>query len=114
MHDFIVPDLISSKIIGRKLVFIVDPRPIGYESNISVHIVRAISDDPSIIKIFQDASNINEEKGTNEPEASNALFKCSSSGSPCPEAVTIGEELEARFGKPKIDEPPAKMDETSG
>ncbi|MED6133410.1 hypothetical protein PIB30_027949 [Stylosanthes scabra] len=37
-----------------------------------------------------------------------------SSGSPFPDAVTIGEELEAHFGKPKIDEPPAKMDETSG
>ncbi|MED6130964.1 hypothetical protein PIB30_005618 [Stylosanthes scabra] len=50
MHDFIVPDLLPLKIIGREFVFIVDPRPIGYESNISVHFVRAITDDPSIIK----------------------------------------------------------------
>ncbi|MED6220285.1 hypothetical protein PIB30_043480 [Stylosanthes scabra] len=55
-------DLLYSRILSQKLVFIVDPRPIGYESNIYVHIVRAISDDSSIIKIFQDASNINEEK----------------------------------------------------
>ncbi|MED6205521.1 hypothetical protein PIB30_018303 [Stylosanthes scabra] len=62
MHDFIVPNLLPLKIIGREFVFIVDLRPIGYESNISVHFVHAIIDDPSIIQIFQDASNINQEK----------------------------------------------------
>ncbi|KAL4365100.1 hypothetical protein AHAS_Ahas07G0072300 [Arachis hypogaea] len=44
------------------MVFIVDSRPIGYELKTSIHIVCAIYDDSSIIKVSKDALNINQEK----------------------------------------------------
>ncbi|MED6215815.1 hypothetical protein PIB30_001432 [Stylosanthes scabra] len=164
IHDFIVPDFLSLKIIGREFVFIVDLRPIGYEFNISVHFVRAITDDPSIKKIFQDASNINQEKlvplnqcvshmpleskynltivsegtsdspstsrlpvhhvspksdlhltdsGPDEPQYRNTNFKASSSHPECPQILTIGEELQAQFGKGTKDGPLEQMDEIS-
>ncbi|KAL4397074.1 hypothetical protein AHAS_Ahas01G0155500 [Arachis hypogaea] len=61
-YDYNVPDTIVSLIKNKHVVFIVDPRPIGYELKTSIHIVRAICDDSSIIKIFEDALNMNQEK----------------------------------------------------
>ncbi|RYR09397.1 hypothetical protein Ahy_B05g077699 [Arachis hypogaea] len=44
----------------QKIVFIVDPRPVGYELNTSLHIVYAIYDDIDIVKFFEDSTHDNQ------------------------------------------------------
>ncbi|XLR00759.1 hypothetical protein S83_066957, partial [Arachis hypogaea] len=46
--DFTVSNSMISQLMNKKIVFIVDPRPIGYELNTSLHVVRAICDDIDI------------------------------------------------------------------
>ncbi|QHO58855.1 uncharacterized protein DS421_3g94120 [Arachis hypogaea] len=53
--------LISS-LLHKKVVFMVDARPVGYEMNRSVYIVQQIWDDASVINVFEAAVEMNEHK----------------------------------------------------
>ncbi|QHO21587.1 Replication factor-A carboxy-terminal domain protein [Arachis hypogaea] len=53
--DYTVPNRMISQLMNKKIVFIVDPRPIGYELNTSLHVVRAICDDIDIVKFLEDS-----------------------------------------------------------
>ncbi|XLV01736.1 hypothetical protein S245_016073, partial [Arachis hypogaea] len=47
-NDYTVSNSMISQLMNKKIVFIVDPRPIGYELNKFLHVVRAICDDIDI------------------------------------------------------------------
>ncbi|QHO29743.1 Replication factor-A carboxy-terminal domain protein [Arachis hypogaea] len=53
--DYTVPDNMISQLMNKKIVFIVDPRPVGYELNTSLHVVHAICDDIDIMKFLEDS-----------------------------------------------------------
>ncbi|QHN78003.1 Replication factor-A carboxy-terminal domain protein [Arachis hypogaea] len=47
--DYTIPNRLISQLMNKKIVFIVDPRPVGYELNTSLHVVRAKFDlDPFV------------------------------------------------------------------
>ncbi|XLR58804.1 hypothetical protein S83_009476, partial [Arachis hypogaea] len=47
--DYTVPNGMISQLMNKKIVFIVDPRPVGYKLNTSLHVVRAKFDlDPFV------------------------------------------------------------------
>ncbi|QHN93755.1 uncharacterized protein DS421_17g595380 [Arachis hypogaea] len=48
--------------MNKKILFIVDPRPVGYELNTSLHVVRAVCDDVEIVKFLEDSSDDNEQQ----------------------------------------------------
>ncbi|QHN76788.1 Peptidyl-prolyl cis-trans isomerase [Arachis hypogaea] len=96
-NDYTVPNSIISQLINKKIVFIVDPRPVGYELNTSLHIVRAICDDIDIVKFLEDSTHDNQQQNFDlDPFVphfpfefkspvqfqSNASIQCSSSSSP--------------------------------
>ncbi|RYR47586.1 hypothetical protein Ahy_A07g033522 [Arachis hypogaea] len=60
-EDYTVPNSIISQLMNKKIVFIVDPRPVGYELNTSLHIVRAICDDIDIVKFLEDSTHDNQQ-----------------------------------------------------
>ncbi|XP_020973091.1 uncharacterized protein LOC110269528 [Arachis ipaensis] len=51
-----------SQLMNKKIVFIVDPRPIGYELNTSLHVVRAICDDIDIVRFLEDSTHDNQQQ----------------------------------------------------
>ncbi|XLR57109.1 hypothetical protein S83_007781, partial [Arachis hypogaea] len=73
--DYTVPNSMISQLMNKKIVFIVDPRPVGYELNTSLHIVCAIYDDIDIVKFLEDSTHDNQQQ-------SNASIQCSSNSSP--------------------------------
>ncbi|KAL4286251.1 hypothetical protein AHAS_Ahas19G0067500 [Arachis hypogaea] len=66
-NDYTVPNSIISQLINKKIVFIVDPRPVGYELNTSLHIVRAICDDIDIVKFLEDSTHDNQQQFSFSP-----------------------------------------------
>ncbi|XLU74258.1 hypothetical protein S245_033311, partial [Arachis hypogaea] len=74
--DYTVSNGIISQLMNKKIVFIVDPRPVGYELNTSLHVVRAKFDlDPFVPHFpfeFKNPAQFH----------SNASIQCSSSSSP--------------------------------
>ncbi|KAL4306185.1 hypothetical protein AHAS_Ahas16G0153000 [Arachis hypogaea] len=60
--DYIDRDVIISHMMNKKFVFMIDARPIGYELDMSLHVVRATCDDNCIINFFEDATNVNNQK----------------------------------------------------
>ncbi|QHO53645.1 Replication protein A 70 kDa DNA-binding subunit C [Arachis hypogaea] len=71
------PDLLH-----KKVVFMVDARPVGYEMNRSVYIVQQIWDDASVINVFEAATEMNEHKihvlVDSMPEVKDAFSQCGS------------------------------------
>ncbi|MED6140046.1 hypothetical protein PIB30_117161 [Stylosanthes scabra] len=53
----IVPVRIASEIVQCKVVFMVDPRPVGYALGRSVYIVRQLWDEQSLVNLFEDAAD---------------------------------------------------------
>ncbi|MED6149680.1 hypothetical protein PIB30_064812 [Stylosanthes scabra] len=53
LFDYVVPDRMISKFLNQRFLFIVDSRPIGYQLDNSLHVVRGLSADPSIIAFFR-------------------------------------------------------------
>ncbi|XP_057719855.1 uncharacterized protein LOC130934285 [Arachis stenosperma] len=95
--DYTVPNSMISQLMNKKIVFIVDPRPVGYELNTSLHVIRAICDDVDIVKFLEDSTHDNQQQKfhldpfvphfsfefKNPVEfQSNASIQCSSSPSP--------------------------------
>ncbi|QHN76785.1 Replication factor-A carboxy-terminal domain protein [Arachis hypogaea] len=95
--DYTVLNSIISQLMNKKIVFIVDPRPVGYELNTSLHIVRAICDDIDIVKFLEDSTHDNQQQNFDlDPFVphfpfefknpvqfqSNASIQCLSSSSP--------------------------------
>ncbi|MED6174426.1 hypothetical protein PIB30_068831 [Stylosanthes scabra] len=66
----ILPVRIASQIVQCKLVFMVDPRPVGYDLGRSVYIVRQVWDDQCVVNVFEDAATKKMEmaEGTNKGE----------------------------------------------
>ncbi|QHO07518.1 Replication factor-A carboxy-terminal domain protein [Arachis hypogaea] len=60
--DYTVPNGMISQLMNKKIVFIVDPRPVGYELNTSLHVVRAVCDDVEIVKFLEDSSHDNQQQ----------------------------------------------------
>ncbi|XLU58265.1 hypothetical protein S245_052913, partial [Arachis hypogaea] len=60
--DYTVPNGMISQLMNKKIVFIVDPRPVGYELNTSLHVVRPICDDVEIVKFLEDSSHDNQQQ----------------------------------------------------
>ncbi|XP_020970380.1 uncharacterized protein LOC110268499 [Arachis ipaensis] len=60
--EYTLPNGIISQLMNKKILFIVDPRPVGYELNTSLHIVRAVCDDLEIVKFLEDSSNDNDQQ----------------------------------------------------
>ncbi|XP_020978046.1 uncharacterized protein LOC110271463 [Arachis ipaensis] len=58
----VVPLKLISSLLHKKVVFMVDARPVGYEMNRSVYIVQQIWDDASVINVFEAATEMNEHK----------------------------------------------------
>ncbi|QHO38195.1 Replication factor-A carboxy-terminal domain protein [Arachis hypogaea] len=96
-NDYTVSNGIISQLMNKKIVLIVDPRPVGYELNTSLHVVRAVCDDVEIVKFLKDSSHDNQQqkfdldpfvphfpfKFKNPVQFhSNASIQCSSSSSP--------------------------------
>ncbi|RYR73164.1 hypothetical protein Ahy_A02g007494 [Arachis hypogaea] len=59
---YTVPNNMISQLMNEKIVFIVDPRPIGYELNKSLHVVRAICDDIDIVRFLEDSTHDNQQQ----------------------------------------------------
>ncbi|RYR42793.1 hypothetical protein Ahy_A08g039235 [Arachis hypogaea] len=60
--NYTVLNSFISHLMNKKIVFIVDPRPVGYELNTSLHIVRAICDDIDIVKFLEDSTHDNQQQ----------------------------------------------------
>ncbi|QHN78977.1 uncharacterized protein DS421_19g666100 [Arachis hypogaea] len=141
--DYTVSNSMISQLMNKKIVFIMDPRPVGYELNTSLHVVRAICDDVDIVKFLEDSTHDNQhQKFDMDPFVphfpfefknpvqfhSNASIQCSSSSSaPMGQAspisvlnwncwpLTIREELRSAFGQcENTVEAVERMDECSG
>ncbi|KAL4294181.1 hypothetical protein AHAS_Ahas18G0202400 [Arachis hypogaea] len=56
-YDYTVP-LRISYLINRKILFVVDPRVVGYELNTSVRVVNNICDDISFVNFLEGAAAI--------------------------------------------------------
>ncbi|QHO53647.1 uncharacterized protein DS421_2g49780 [Arachis hypogaea] len=100
--------MVGCYMMNKKIVFIVDPRPIGYELNKSLHVVRAICDDIDIVRFLEDSTHDNQQQKfpidpfvphfpfefKNPVEFhSNASIQCSSSSS----APTVNHDFHARI-----------------
>ncbi|QHO01264.1 Replication factor-A carboxy-terminal domain protein [Arachis hypogaea] len=60
--DYTIPNSMISQLMNKKIVFIVDPRPIGYELNTPLHVVRAICDDIDIVRFLEDSIHDNQQQ----------------------------------------------------
>ncbi|XP_052110370.1 uncharacterized protein LOC127741618 [Arachis duranensis] len=60
--DYTIPNIMISQLMNKKIVFIVDPRPIGYDLNKSLHVVRAICDDVDIVSFLEDSIHDNQQQ----------------------------------------------------
>nr|XP_025671575.1 uncharacterized protein LOC112771152 [Arachis hypogaea] len=78
----VVPLKLISSLLHKKVVFMVDARPVGYEMNRSVYIVQQIWDDASVINVFEAAAEMNEHKihvlVDSIPEVEDAFSQCGS------------------------------------
>nr|XP_025603924.1 uncharacterized protein LOC112695694 isoform X2 [Arachis hypogaea] len=78
----VVPLKLISSLLHKKVVFMVDARPVGYEMNRSVYIVQQIWDDASVINVFESAAEMNEHKihvlVDSIPEVEDAFSQCGS------------------------------------
>ncbi|XP_052113930.1 uncharacterized protein LOC127745009 [Arachis duranensis] len=63
--DYTIPNTMISQLMNKKIVFIVDPRPIGYDLNKSLHVVRAICDDIDIVRFLEDSTHDNQQQTVN-------------------------------------------------
>ncbi|RYR58576.1 hypothetical protein Ahy_A05g024416 [Arachis hypogaea] len=92
--DYTVTNSMISQLMNKKIVFIVDPRPVGYELNTSLHVICAICDDIDIVRISSSqGSNL---FGNHQP-------------------LTIREELPSAFGQcENTGDAVERMDECSG
>lgn len=52
----------SDCLIGKKMVLMIDPRPVGYEYKTTVYIVHRICDDVSLVNLFERASPMHDKK----------------------------------------------------
>nr|XP_029152796.1 uncharacterized protein LOC114927365 [Arachis hypogaea] len=59
--DYTIPNSMISQLMNKKIVFIVDLRPIGYDLNKSLHVVRAIYDDVDIVSFLEDSIHDNQQ-----------------------------------------------------
>ncbi|RYQ92804.1 hypothetical protein Ahy_B09g099049 [Arachis hypogaea] len=60
--DYTIPNGMISQLMNKKIVFIVDPRHVGYELNTSLHVVYAVCDDVEIVKFLEDSSHDNQQQ----------------------------------------------------
>ncbi|RYR20273.1 hypothetical protein Ahy_B03g065378 [Arachis hypogaea] len=113
--DYTILNSIISQLMNKKIVFIVDTRPVGYKLNTSLHIVRAICDDIDIVKFLEDSTHDNQQQTVNHdfharissPQGSNLFGNHQS--------LTIREELRSAFGQcENTIEAVERMDECSG
>ncbi|QHN80581.1 uncharacterized protein DS421_20g679430 [Arachis hypogaea] len=78
----VVPLKLISSVLHKKVVFMVDARPMGYEMNRSVYIVQQIWDDASVINVFEVAAEMNEHKihvlVDSIPQVEDAFSQCES------------------------------------
>ncbi|XP_057760062.1 uncharacterized protein LOC130980392 [Arachis stenosperma] len=78
----VVPLKLISSLLHKKVVFMVDARPVGYEMNRSVYIVQQIWDDASVINVFEAAAEMNDHKihvlVDSMPEVEDAFSQCRS------------------------------------
>ncbi|RYR65869.1 hypothetical protein Ahy_A03g011793 [Arachis hypogaea] len=78
----VVPLKLISSVLHKKVVFMVDARPVGYEMNRSVYIVKQIWDDASVINVFEAATEMNEHKihvlVDSMPEVEDPFSQCGS------------------------------------
>ncbi|RYQ83389.1 hypothetical protein Ahy_B10g102056 [Arachis hypogaea] len=78
----VVPLKLISSLLHKKVVFMVDVRPVGYEMNRSVYIVQQIWDDASVINVFEATAEMNEHKIHDlvdfMPEVEDAFSQCGS------------------------------------
>ncbi|XLU33587.1 hypothetical protein S245_069653, partial [Arachis hypogaea] len=95
--DYTVPNRMISQLMNKKIVFIVDPRPVEYELNTYLYVIHAVCDDVDIVKFLEDSSHDNQQQKFDlDPFVphfpfefknpvqfhSNASIQCSSSSSP--------------------------------
>ncbi|RYR17331.1 hypothetical protein Ahy_B03g062096 [Arachis hypogaea] len=57
-----VPPELGNYLIQRKMVFMIDPRPLGYQYNTSVYMVHRICDDMSLVNLFKAAASMHDKK----------------------------------------------------
>ncbi|QHO16028.1 Replication factor-A carboxy-terminal domain protein [Arachis hypogaea] len=57
-----VPPELGNYLIQRKMVFMIDPRPLGYQYNTSVYMVHRICDDMSLVNLFEAAASMHDKK----------------------------------------------------
>ncbi|QHN78940.1 Replication factor-A carboxy-terminal domain protein [Arachis hypogaea] len=78
----VVPLKLISSLFHKKVIFMVDARPVGYEMNRSVYIVQQIWDDASVINVFEVAAEMNDQKihvlVDSMPEVEDAFSQCES------------------------------------
>nr|XP_025686077.1 uncharacterized protein LOC112786912 isoform X2 [Arachis hypogaea] len=78
----VVPLKLISSLLHKKVVFMVDARPVGYEMNRSVYIVQQIWDDASVINVFKAAAEMNDHKihvlVDSIPEVEDVFSQCGS------------------------------------
>ncbi|RYR62194.1 hypothetical protein Ahy_A04g019594 isoform C [Arachis hypogaea] len=99
----------------KKIVFIVDPRPVGYELNTSIHVVCAICDDIDIVKFLEDSTHDNQQQTINHDFhariSSSQGFNLFGNHQP----LTIRKELWSAFGQcSNTVKAIERMDECSG
>ncbi|RYR73261.1 hypothetical protein Ahy_A02g007611 [Arachis hypogaea] len=78
----VVPLKLISSVLHKKVVFMIDARPVSYEMNRSVYIVQQVWDDASVINVFEAAAEMNEHKihvlVDSIPEVEDAFSQCES------------------------------------
>ncbi|RYR73263.1 hypothetical protein Ahy_A02g007613 [Arachis hypogaea] len=112
--DYTVPNSMISQLMNKKIVFIVDPRPVGYELNTSLHVVHAICDDIDIVKFSEDSTH-NQQQMINHDFHARILSSQGSNLFENHQPLTIREELRSAFGQcENIVEAVERMDECSG
>ncbi|XP_016195612.1 uncharacterized protein LOC107636629 [Arachis ipaensis] len=62
IYEHRVPPTMSDCLIGKKMVLMIDPRPVGYEYKTTVYIVHRICDDVSLVNLFERASSVHDRK----------------------------------------------------
>ncbi|XP_016207033.1 uncharacterized protein LOC107647476 [Arachis ipaensis] len=113
--DYTIPNSMISQLMNKKIVFIVDPRPVEYELNISIHVVRAICDDIDIVKFLEDSTRDNQQQTVNHDFHARISSSQGSNLFGNHQPLTIREELRSAFGQcENTVEPVERMDKCSG
>ncbi|RYR68487.1 hypothetical protein Ahy_A03g014982 [Arachis hypogaea] len=97
--DYTVPNSMISQLMNKKIVFIVDPRPVGYELNTSLHIVCAIYDDIDIVKFLEDSTHDNQQQTVNHDFHARISSSQGSNLFGNHQPLTIREEFRSAFGQ---------------